>query len=70
MKLVVDKDLCIGCGMCEGGCPDIFRIEDDGRSSVIINEIPDELKDDALDMMDGCPTNAIKEVEEEEKEDN
>ena len=64
MKLEVNKDLCIGCGMCEGGCPEVFRIEDDGRSTVIMDELTDEVKEDALDMMDGCPTGAIKEVNE------
>ena len=50
--------------MCEGGCPEVFRIEDDGRSTVIMDELTDEVKEDALDMMDGCPTGAIKEVNE------
>ena len=29
MKATVNED-CIGCGLCEGTCPDVFSIGDDG----------------------------------------
>jgi len=62
MKLKVNKDLCIGCGACQGVCPDVFEIGDDGFASVIIDEIPNDLEEDAIDAKDGCPTSAIEEV--------
>ena len=32
MKGYVNKDLCIGCGMCCGIAPDAFRMGEDGRA--------------------------------------
>ena len=61
--LKVDKDLCIGCGACQAVCPEVFEIEDDGLATVIVEEISEDIKDDALDAKDGCPTNAIEETE-------
>ena len=58
--LKVNKDLCIGCGACQAVCPEVFEIEDDGLASVIVEEIPEELSEDALDAKEGCPTSAIE----------
>lgn len=62
MKLNVNKDLCIGCGACQAVAPDIFEIEDDGLATVIVDEIKEDIKEDAIDAKEGCPTNAIEEV--------
>lgn len=64
MKLKVDKDLCIGCGACQATVPEVFELKDDGLAQTIVNEIPEELVDDSLDAKEGCPTNAIKDIEE------
>ncbi len=63
MKLKINKDLCIGCGACQAICPEVFEIEDDGLASVIVEDVEDELKDDAIDAKEGCPTSAIEDVE-------
>lgn len=62
MKLEVNKDLCIGCGACQAICPDVFEIEDDGLAGVIVEEIVDDVKEDAIDAKEGCPTNAIEDA--------
>ena len=61
--LKVNKDLCIGCGACQAVCPEVFEIDDDGLASVIVEEIPEELSEDAIDAKEGCPTNAIEDAE-------
>ena len=61
MKLKVDKDLCIAC---QATAPDVFELKDDGLAECISNEINEEIMEDAMDAKDGCPTDAIKEVEE------
>lgn len=62
MKLKVDKDLCIGCGACQAVCPQVFEIEDDGLAGVITNDIDKTVEEDAIDAKEGCPTNAISEI--------
>ena len=61
--LKINKDLCIGCGACQAVCPEVFEIEDDGLATVIVEEISEDLKEDALDAKEGCPTDAIEETE-------
>lgn len=71
MKLVVDKDKCIGCGACVAISPANFDFDDDGLSTVIGEEITDETRN----AIDACPVYAISidEVKEDkaiEKDDN
>ena len=65
MKLRVDEDICIGCGACQAICPKVFDV--DGVAKVVVDEISEEVKDDAIDAMEGCPVAAIVEEKEEEK---
>ena len=44
MKVVVNRDNCIGCGACEASYPEMFQIDDEGLSTVISNENIDEAK--------------------------
>lgn len=60
MKAFVDKDTCIGCGLCESICPEVFKISDDGKAEVIVEEIPDSLAGSAKDAESQCPVNAIR----------
>lgn len=68
MKLNVNKESCIGCGACTGICPDVFEIGEDGLAEVIVDKISEELKEEAIDAMEGCPTLAIYEEKEESNE--
>ena len=59
MIATVDKSKCIGCGLCEGTCPQVFRLGEDGLSEAYNNPIPTESKDTAQEADDGCPAEAI-----------
>ncbi|GAB4287453.1 MAG: ferredoxin [Coriobacteriia bacterium] len=59
MKPVVDRDLCIGCGLCEDTCPDVFVVEDDGIARVIDEDPPHELYADIEACVELCPVEAI-----------
>ena len=61
MKVVVNKDNCIGCGACEAICPEVFQLNDDGLSTVIKDEVTTDLEDSAHEAVEGCPTSAISE---------
>ena len=64
MKVRVSKDECIGCGACQAIVPDVFEIEDDGLATAKVSEVPENIKEDVIDALEGCPTSAIEEVNE------
>lgn len=35
MKVSINRDKCIGCDVCEATCPDVFKLAEDGKSSVV-----------------------------------
>lgn len=59
MKANVDKDTCIGCGMCPSICPDVFDMDDDGKAHTIVDEVPAGKEGEAQDAADSCPVDAI-----------
>lgn len=59
MKACVDKDACIGCGLCPEICPEIFSMEDDGLAVAKDIEIPGDLLESAQEAEDSCPADAI-----------
>ena len=60
MKINVNED-CIGCGMCEGVCPEVFQLNAGGMSEVIGD--PDMHSDKVMEAVSVCPTNAIEVAE-------
>ena len=63
MKASVDKDTCIGCGLCESICSEVFTLADDGYAEAITSDVPGDCKDATVEARDSCPVNAI-DVEE------
>lgn len=61
MKYVVN-DGCIGCGLCEVTCPEVFKMRDEGVAKAIEAEVPTELESAAAEAKDGCPVGAIEEA--------
>lgn len=59
MKAYVDKDTCIGCGLCPEVCPEIFEMKDDGKAEASKNEIPENLITSAKEAEEQCPVTAI-----------
>jgi len=54
----VDQELCIGCGACVNLCPEVFELQDDGKSRVIIKN--GYKKCDYEIAINSCPVGAIK----------
>jgi len=65
MKLEVDKNACIGCGACVATCDKVFDF-DGNFAKVVVDEVPEELKEEAIDALEGCPVDAIREIKSEE----
>jgi len=59
MKAIVDKDTCVGCGLCANMCSDVFKMEDD-KAVCIVDSIPEDLADSAKEAASSCPVEAIK----------
>ena len=57
MKVIIDTDLCIGCGSCEAVFPQVFLLNAAEKAEVI--EQPTEMTDDLQDAIDSCPVEAI-----------
>ena len=54
--------MCIGCGLCEGTCPEVFRMNDEGKAEAYA-DTTDENHDAVMEAIDGCPVSAIREEE-------
>lgn len=59
MKACVDKEPCIGCGLCTSIAPDIFEIEGDGLAGAV-GDVNSSNEAQAKDAEMSCPVGAIK----------
>jgi ferredoxin len=57
MKAEVTED-CIACGLCVDTCPEVFEMGDQ-LAEVIVDEIPEEAEESAIQAAEDCPTEAI-----------
>jgi ferredoxin len=55
MSIKVNQELCIGCGACVSLCPDVFKMNDAGKSEVV----SEENIDCARNAAGSCPVQAI-----------
>ena len=63
MKVFVDQDTCISCGMCVSACNDVYEFNDDGKAEAVVDVVPPELEEDAGQAAQNCPVEAITKTE-------
>ena len=64
MRIVVDRDLCQGHGVCETEAPEVFETPKQGQVN-LLDETPSEDARPKVEMaVRYCPTQALKIVEE------
>lgn len=66
MNATVDQYLCIGCGVCVGLCPKVFRMGADGKSGVY-QTVTEETLSQVQEAIDSCPVTAISWLENDER---
>jgi len=70
-RVTIDKDSCIGDGICISICPEVFEFDDEGKARVIEKyrtasdyegevEANEELENCLTQAESMCPTQAIK----------
>lgn len=59
MKVFVDPDICMGCGVCETIAPLVFELGEDGIAKVLVETVPVELEADVRQAVEECPEEAI-----------
>ncbi len=57
MKVNVDHELCIGCGLCAILAPEVFEMNEDGKANA--NTVASEQEDAATTALEQCPVTAI-----------
>lgn len=60
MVVTVDKNKCIGCGLCVSIAPEVFEIKDDGISYVKNPNADKKFAKKVKEAADSCPVQAIK----------
>jgi len=56
-KIVIDRNLCIGCGNCTAIAPEVFELDKDGKSVVKNQKGADN--EIILNAAQSCPVGAI-----------
>lgn len=69
MKVKVNKEKCLICGMCASMVSEVFNFNDEGFVEANNDNINDNNIEEVKTAMDNCPVGAIEEVEEEEEKD-
>ncbi|KYH38655.1 MAG: ferredoxin [Candidatus Bathyarchaeota archaeon B26-1] len=69
MKVLIDRENCIGCGVCEALCPEVFEIDEEGLSRIKEpyraenlgkGEVGERLKSCVEEASNSCPVSAIR----------
>ena len=55
MAIKVDKEKCIGCGLCASLCAEVFEMKDDGKAHVKKQKDIPCVKE----AIESCPVDAI-----------
>ena len=58
MKVKVDQELCVGCGLCVNTCPDVFEMKED-KAIVLLEAINADKEECSKQAKDECPVEAI-----------
>lgn len=61
MKFKVNEN-CIGCGLCNSTCPDVFSMTEEGLAVAIEGDVAADKEASAQEALANCPASAIEEA--------
>lgn len=61
MKVKVDQNKCISCGLCTTIAPEHFQFDPQTNKATVIKQ-PDKINDKIKRVIKGCPVQAIKKL--------
>lgn len=59
MKVNIDPDACMGCGVCGTIAPELFSLGDEGYAITLLDPAPEQYRDLVQQAVDECPEEAI-----------
>lgn len=63
MKVAIDRDGCISCGLCVSTCPSVFEFDEEDIATVICSPVPVDQESSTQDAIENCPVTVIFEEE-------
>lgn len=61
MKATVNKNTCIGCGVCTSIASSIFALSSEGQAENLFgDEVPHEFEESVNEASEACPVSAIE----------
>jgi len=60
VKIEVDRQKCVGLGLCEAAAPDHFEVGDDGKLVVLRFDVDENELGDVEEAVRACPTAALR----------
>lgn len=59
MKVIVDFGKCEANAICMGILPEVFEVDDDDNLHLLMDEVPEEMRDRLEQAVRSCPMTAI-----------
>ncbi|MBU0709862.1 MAG: ferredoxin [Candidatus Omnitrophica bacterium] len=57
VKVIIDSATCVGCGLCEESCPEVFEVQGDGLAHLKAQACTEH---NLAEIAEQCPVNCIK----------
>ena len=64
MKVKINNDKCLTCGMCASIESEVFNFNEEGLVEADNDKITEENEESVKEAIDNCPVSAIEEIEE------
>lgn len=56
-RVSIDTSTCVGCGLCEQTCPEVFEVQGDGIAHLKAQNCPEH---NLKEVSEQCPASSIK----------